>query len=251
MLQQINSHLVEIDALVNEPYSAIIGYPRCSSDELENRIKELKAHTIDAILFEGDSKIGRFDVLGKGCVSVVTKAVSNNKVVALKIRRTDADRSSMDNEARLLKIANNVDVGPSFISNSKNFLLMEYVNGTNIFKFIETENGKERVSNVISEILEQCYELDRIGLDHGELSNMKKHVIVGGKVTIIDFESASVNRRMMNVTAASQYLLVGGALANKVRKLLNIDSIDSVISLLREYKNDPRKENLEHLQQIL
>ncbi len=250
-MQQINSHLVEINDLVNEPYSTILGYPRCSGDELESRVKELRAHGVSALLFEGGSKIGKLGMLGKGCVSVVVKAIHNDNVIALKIRRTDADRATMEREGEFLKLANSIDVGPMFIKSSKNFLLMDLANGINIFKFVETENDKAKILNVVSEVLEQCYRLDRTGLDHGELSYMAKHVIVGDKVTIIDFESASVNRRVSNVTAATQYLFIGGVVAKKIRKLLKVHSIGAVISSLREYKNDVGKENLERLKKIL
>ena len=252
-MQQINSHLVEINDLVNEPYSTILGYPRCSSNELESRVKELRAHGVSALLFEGSSKIGKLGMLGKGCVSVVVKAIhnDNDNVIALKIRRTDADRETMEREGEFLKLANSIDVGPRFMQCSKNFLLMDLANGINIFKFVETENDKAKILNVVSEVLEQCYRLDRTGLDHGELSYMAKHVIVGDKATIIDFESASVNRRVSNVTAATQYLFIGGVVAKKIRKLLKVHSIDTVISSLKEYKNDVSKENLERLKKIL
>jgi putative serine/threonine protein kinase len=243
--------LVETNELVNEPYSTILGYPRYSSDELKSRVRELQTNGVDALLFEGSNRIGKLGMLGKGCVSVVVKAIHNDEVIALKIRRTDADRATMDREGEFLKLANSVDIGPRFIKSSKNFLLMDLADGINIFKFMEAENNKARVLNVVSEVLEQCYRLDRTGLDHGELSYMAKHVIVGDKVTIIDFESASVNRRVSNVTAATQYLFIGGVVAEKIRKLLKVRSIDAVISSLREYKNDASKENLERLKKVL
>lgn len=252
LLQQISSHLVETKALVNEPYSAILGYPRCSEDELESRVKELQGNGVSAILFEGNSRIGKLNLLGKGCVSVVAKAICNDKVVALKIRRTDADRATMEREAGFLKLANSADVGPQFIKSSRNFLLMDLIDGVNIFKFMETENKRAKVLDVVSSVLEQCYQLDKLGLDHGELSDMREHVIVvGDEITIIDFESASINRRMSNVTAAAQYMFIGSIAAKKIRKLLKVHSIETIITSLREYKNDTSKENFRSLKQVL
>jgi len=95
----MNSRLVATSALVDEPYSSILGYPKSSRDELESRVNELESIGVQGILFEGNSKIGKLDVLGKGCVSVVVKAVIDGKIVALKIRRLDADRESMEREA--------------------------------------------------------------------------------------------------------------------------------------------------------
>lgn len=251
LLQQTGSHLVETRDLASEPYSRVIGYPACSGEELERRVDELKENNVSALLFEGSSKIGKLGILGKGCVSVVVKAVVDGNVRALKIRRIDADRETMERESELLKNANNTGVGPSFIRSSKNFLLMELIDGINIFRFMENVKEIEKVKHVASEVLDQCYRLDIISLDHGELSYLGKHVIVGDKVTIIDFESASVNRRASNVTAAMQYLFIGGAVARKVRELLQIDSIEDVISSLRNYKGDPNRENLERLKDVL
>ncbi|MEE8132351.1 MAG: hypothetical protein V3T40_02125 [Nitrososphaerales archaeon] len=251
MSQQINSLLVETKALVNEPYSTILGYPGCSREGLESRVRELQATGVDAVSFEGSSKIGKLNLLGKGCVSIVVKAFVNDKVIALKIRRVDADRDTMDREAQFLKLANSTGIGPRLIKSSKNFLLIGLADGLSIFKFMEAASKREKVLNVVSEVLGQCYQLDRIGLDHGELSYMAKHVIVGDKITIIDFESASVNRRTSNVTSAVQYLFVGGIVARKIRELLKVHSIDAAILSLRKYKNDISKHNLESLEEIL
>ncbi|MFQ5941171.1 MAG: serine/threonine protein kinase, partial [Nitrososphaerales archaeon] len=66
--------MVEIKTLVNEPYSTLLGYPKASREELENRVRELQADDVSALLFEGSSSIGKLNLLGKGCVSVVVKA---------------------------------------------------------------------------------------------------------------------------------------------------------------------------------
>lgn len=244
--------MVETSELANEPYSIILGYPRCSKDELNDRAKELIDNGVEALLFDGKDRIGNLNLLGKGCVSLVVKGIHEGKEVAVKIRRTDADRATMDREGEFLKLANRVGVGPRFIRSSKNFLLLELIQGLNIFRFIDGEDDKEKVASIAREVLEQCHKLDSIGLDHGELSDMREHVIIGdSKVTIIDFESASVDRRVSNVTAATQYLFIGGILAKKVRELLTIQSIDPILSSLRGYKNNISKENFERLMQTL
>lgn len=251
LLQQTNSHLVEVEEMVNEPHSSVLGYPRCSSDELESRVRELKTHHVKGVLFEGKGVIGKLNILGKGCVSVVVKAIYDHEIIALKIRRTDANRESMENEARLLELANGIGIGPKLIKRSRNFLLMEYIDGKNMFSFLEEENNATKLLHVVSEVLEQCCGLDSIGLDHGQLSDMREHVIVSDKITIIDFESASTNRKVSNVTAAAQYLFIGGPMKDKIRELLKINSTDAIIQLLRAYKKDASKENFERLKQIL
>lgn len=243
----MDSRLVTVNELAEEPYSSVLGYPKCTREELENRVKELESIGVKGIIFEGSSKIGKLDIMGKGCVSVVVKAAVDNKIVALKIRRLDADRESMERESNFLKIANSVDVGPRFFANSKNFLAMDIADGRKIIEWIKQDLSAEQIRTVALQVLEQCFRLDTIGLDHGELSNLNKHVIVGKNSTIIDFESASTERRVSNVTAAAQCLFIGGEIARKIRSVLEIDSSDKIIQELRKYKNDLSKENLESL----
>ena len=251
MLQQTNSRLVAVNELVEEPYSSVLGYPKCARDELESRVKELESIGVKGIIFEGSSKVGKLDLLGKGCVSVVVKAVLDDKTVALKIRRLDADRESMEREAGFLKIANSVDVGPKFVATSRNFLAMGLADGQKMVDWIKQDLDAQEIRSVALQVLEQCFRLDAIGLDHGELSNLNKHVIVGKDITIIDFESASTERRVSNVTSAAQCLFIGSAIARKVRSVLKIDSTDEIIQSLKKYKNNVGKENLESLIEVL
>lgn len=252
MLQPTSSPLVPISALVEEPYHSVLGYPRCAAEELESRVKELEAIGVEGVVFEGRSRIGRLGVLGKGCVGIVVRAVIDEDNIALKIRRTDADRESMEREAGFLRIANGVGVGPRFIAASKNFLAVGFADGTRMIDWIKRDRSAEEVRSVVLQVLEQCFRLDAVGLDHGELSNLNKHVIVGGRVTtIIDFESASTERRTSNVTSAAQCLFIGSPMALRVREVLGIRSTDEAIRSLKRYKNDRDKENFESLIRVL
>ena len=72
----------------------------------------------------------------------------------------------------------------SFIKNvediSKNFLIMEYIEGEKFSNWIGMLKGSgsvKKLKSTIKSALEDCYRLDQIGFDHGELSNISKHVI--------------------------------------------------------------------------
>ena len=62
-------------------------------------------------------------------MGLVTQAILDGDLVALKIRRADADRPSMHEEARLLRLANSVNVGPRLVAATKDFLVMELAFG--------------------------------------------------------------------------------------------------------------------------
>ena len=42
------------------------------------------------------------------------------------------------------------------------------------------------IKKTLESLLSQCYLLDLHGIDHGELSDLKKHVIINNRVNIID-----------------------------------------------------------------
>jgi putative serine/threonine protein kinase len=250
----MDSSLVPLSKLAIEPYSLILGYPKATRGELSKRIMELKKLGIKGVLFTGTTTLNNVPVLGKGYVGVVVLSNQGKKTVALKIRRMDASRPDMKSEAKLLRLANEVDVGPELIDSSKNFMIMEYLEGKKIIDWIRDLKGKgsaAKLRSIILKVLEDCYSLDKIRLDHGELSHMHKHVIVGKKTCIIDFESASVNRRTSNVTSATQSIFIGSGIANLVKKIIKEPNRKKLIASLKKYKNDQSRENFEDVLQML
>ena len=246
---------LSISKLSEKPYTTIIGYPKATKRQVELRIAQMKKLGINSISFQGDLKLGLINVLGKGYVGIVVLAKKQKKNVAVKIRRTDSQRKEMQSEAKLLKIANSVGVGPSLIDSSKNFMIMEYLDGKKIGMWIKELKGKGSVSklkSIIRKTLEDCYNLDRIGLDHGELSSITKHVIIGKlKTTIIDFESASTKRRASNVTSATQGIFIGSGISKSIQKIYKIPSKDKMIEVLRNYKHNPTRESFDKLLKVL
>ena len=250
----MNSSLVPTSKLVKEPYSLILGYPKATKSELAKRYSELKKLGITSVSFQGETILNNIHVLGKGYVGVVVLSRLHKKDVALKIRRIDSSRPEMKNEAKLLKLANKVSVGPKLVDSSKNFLIMEYVEGKKITDWVRELKGRgsaAKLKPVVRQVLEDCHTLDTIHLDHGELSYIHKHVIVGKSPCIIDFESASTNRRTSNVTSATQSIFIGSALSNIVKKIIKIPSKKKMIAPLKKYKHDQSRENFDEILKML
>ena len=250
----MDSSSVPVSKLVQEPYSLILGYPRATKSELAKRLVELKKLGIKTVLFQGHTTLDSIPVLGKGYVGVVILARQGKREVALKIRRIDSSRSEMKSEAKLLKLANKVNVGPKLVDSSKNFIIMEYVEGKKIIDWVKELKGTgsaAKLKATIRKVLEDCYNLDKIHLDHGELSHIHKHVIVGRSPCIIDFESASTNRRTSNVTSATQSILIGSGLANLVKKIIRVPDRKKLIASLKKYKHDQSRKNFDVVLKIL
>jgi putative serine/threonine protein kinase len=240
---------VSIQDLEKENYATLICYPKPTKTEFKKRLKELRKLSIKALELKGEKEVFGMPVLGKGCVGIVTIAHMNYDKAALKIRRVDADRVGMLREAEMLRKANSIQVGPKLLAVSKNFLLMQFIDGRLLPEWLDSCRAKALVKRVLRDALEQCWRLDRAGLDHGELSYAPKHIIIDGKNKpfIVDFETASLNRKPSNVTSICQFLFISGVIAKKVSEKIGKKDRDAVIEALRRYKSDGTRENFERV----
>ncbi|MGC8583349.1 MAG: RIO1 family regulatory kinase/ATPase [Thermoproteus sp.] len=145
-------------------------------------------------------------LLGKGNNGVVVFCRSTHgDIYACKIRRGDAQRPHLLDEARYLQIANGVGVGPKLYAYTRDVLVMEYVEGTPVADWWGAAGAEER-ARFVADLLRQARALDLAGISHGELSRPGKHVLVagGGRAVILDFESARPGAQ--NVTQAANLL---------------------------------------------
>jgi len=245
---------VKLGKITEPPYSDIWVYPKGTRAQIKSRIKELKALGVESISFQGKLQVGTISILGKGYVGIVVLGKIGRKKVAVKIRRSDSPRKNLKREAELLKITNQSNVGPKLVGFSKNFLVMEYLEGEKIGDWVASlkkRGSSSQLKTIIKKILEDCYKLDRIGLDHGELSHIVKHVIVGNKTTIIDFESSSMDRRVSNVTSATQALCIGSGISKIIGYICKIPKKEKMIAVLRRYKQEQTRDSFENLLDVL
>jgi putative serine/threonine protein kinase len=233
----------------------IVSYPNLSTREFIKRIEEIQDLGISDIIFEGNTRIGQVSILGKGSVSIVLKVRIKNEIYALKIRRMDANRRTMLREASVHQMVNTIGIGPKLFKFSENLIIMEFIDGLSIIDWIRQQClDKYRVLNIVINILKQCFILDMANINHGELSNLNYHIIISysDRVSIIDFESTSLNKKKSNnVTSASQSLFISGMISHYISDILNLLSKDSIIEKLRAYKRDQNVTNFDSLIQTL
>jgi len=230
---------LQLEDITGTRASRFLTYPQDNPEELKNRIDELRAAHITALQFRGPTRIDGIPLLGKGCVGIVVQATLDNTTIALKIRRADANRFDMTDEARLLRTANSVNVGPRLITATRNFLAMELFKGEPLFKWAQIRRERRAIRFVIRRLLLDCFKLDSIGLDHGELSRAPKNVLIGldGSACIVDFETASTSRRVANVTSLLQYFMFG-QLSRKIGARRLFKNKKSLVKALAAYKQD-------------
>ena len=239
--------IVPIEKLAqNASYAQVLCYPKVEKKELKTRLKELKTLGITALEFRGPKQVSNLSVLGKGCVGIVLLAYVDRKKAALKVRRLDADRLMMRHEAEMLEKANSVRVGPKLLGYTGNMILMQFVDGFLLPEWLGKHVGKVRVRKVLRKVLEQCWLLDNVGLDHGELSHAPKHIIVNraDRPFIVDFETASVNRAPANVTSLCQFLFISD-IAREVAGMIGERDKMVIIGALRFYKKCRNRESFE------
>lgn len=250
----LDSQKIAVTKVLGTRYSRILTYPVSDEAKARDRIRELSATGVTSLRFTGSTLIDGIPVLGKGCVGIVTLAELDGVEVALKIRRDDADRPSMANEGRLLRLANSVDVGPRLITATRTFLAMEFFKGVPLFRWAEgqTPGDATAVKEVLDNLLRSCFRLDAVGLDHGELSHAPKNVLVNerGVGCIVDFESASTVRRVANVTSLLQYFLFG-RISRTMRASKIFPKKRPILKTLTQYKQEPSVENFKSILEVL
>ena len=244
---------VKIEELAKPPYCEILCYPRMEEREVARRINELKSLGVKKLEFIGSKNVSGIPVLGKGCVGIVVAAhLENGRKVALKIRRVDADRASMRHEAEMLKKANSVGVGPKLLDFTENFLLMQYIDGKLLPEWLNETENQSLVKKILRNLLQQCFKLDQIGLDHGELSNASKHLIIDSKNKpyILDFETASDRRKPANLTSLAQYLFIRKPISEKIVNIIGEIDRQRLVDALRKYKREKTEENFERVLEV-
>ncbi|HEU5461594.1 MAG TPA: hypothetical protein VFU79_04920 [Nitrososphaeraceae archaeon] len=209
----------------------------------------------DAVL-EGPTKLSELNVLGKGHSGIVLKVNTYyQKTRALKIRRLDSRRKDTFTEVYNQKLANQEGIGPQIIDNTEDLVLMELITGRGIGVWLQDPiyfrlRTSKNIINIVNEILEQCYRLDVLNLDHGELTRIDNHVMVSenNQISIIDFESASTKRKPNNVTSASQALfLSGGPISKKICKYIVKKDHEFLLNRLKKYKKRKNRQNFEDI----
>lgn len=241
---------IPLTELTEPKYCKVVCYPKCNSEELDKRLKELENLGVKTLEFTGQGMVFGIPILGKGYVGVVVAANTKAGRAALKIRRIDSDRENMFHEAEMMKKANSIGVGPKLLAVIKNFLLMQLIEGLHFpewQKSLQTEKERLRVRSVVKQVLEQCYSLDVLGLDHGELSKAPKHIIVDEHDVpyLIDFETSSIKRRVSNVTSVCQYLFLGTHISDEVQEKLKKVDKKKLVKALQAYKQELSRENFE------
>jgi putative serine/threonine protein kinase len=244
--------MAEVIPLEDGQLKKFFSYPRYSEEHYRMVVGGLMAAGVEGIISMGRLEMDGLWLAGKGCVGIVLVGILRGKRVALKVLRADANRASLTEEARHLSVANMCNVGPKIISFNDSVIVMEYIDGKYLYKWLEDLHVAEELRYVVRELLSQCYKLDEAGLDHGELSDAKKHILIEGRGRpfILDFETASMKRNCRNVVSILSYLFFKESIATLIGRYLCWDG-SSLRGLIKEYKDAPSKIVYQEIMRVL
>lgn len=248
------SETISIGSLHGSRAFRLLSWPSFDEALAEERLRDLRLLGVDALLLGGPHLVGSLRILGKGHVGIVVAAKMGEARAALKVRRTDADRATLRDEAELLGLANSVRVGPELLGCTDDLLLMELIEGAYLGDWLEglTPSDGGPLRDVLGSLLGDARRLDEVGLDHGELVRVRRHIIVAGGVPrIIDFESASTGRRAANVTTVVQSLFLNQATSAKLGRLMRLPEREGLLAALRMYKAEMSDGGFGELLQVL
>jgi len=244
---------VSVNKLSEEPYASIVCYPQATPGEMLTRMEELRVLGVETVEFSGKIPASAYYVLGKGHVGVVAAVRAQGRQLALKMQRADSGRESLEHEAELLAKANEVGVGPHLVAATKHFLLMQLIDGGTLEEWLAAHRDKDAARAVLAEILEQCWRLDGIGLDHGGLVRAPRHILVDTADTpfIVDFETASVLRNASNVTSVCNFLFLGnGEVRKAVADMIGERERGELMGGLKNYRMNRNRQSFEELLEL-
>ncbi|GBC70872.1 hypothetical protein HRbin02_00644 [Candidatus Calditenuaceae archaeon HR02] len=224
------------------PLMLQLSYPSPDPDYAELVVRALEELGVEALMLENPV---RLKLIGKGFRNIVLIGLRGGVRVALKVRRLDYAVKSTYREAYMLEQANRIGVGPRLLGHCDPVLVMSLVEGVDLTKWLVHSNPPSHTARqTILEAALQCHRLDRAGIDHRELSDASKHVIVtqSGPV-IIDFGSAGFSSRPKNLTSLLNY--IGSKGLERVRRDLGLHKVER--QTLRRYKETYSEKDFEAL----
>ncbi len=174
----------------------------------------------------------------KGTTGLIFKGRMGEKEVIIKLQRPDSPRQNFAREANIIRALEPFDVAPPLVDygtfEGLQFLIREFAPGEMV---LHADIEKCH----LFEIAEKTALLDRVGLDHGQIQG-GKHIIIGERVYLIDFEKAGW-RKPRNLTSAMAMLFLNdNYISRRVREKFGIGRgfLEDMIEELREYKRTGR-----------
>ena len=145
----------------------------------------------------------------------------------IKTKRKDSKAiGRIKNEGNWLRRLNKYGIGPRIYYFNDKFLICNFIRGERILDYFKKGSLDEK-KKVIKEVLRQCRILDKLKVDKFEMHHPLKHVIIGRKVVLIDFERCKYSSKPKNVTGFCQFL-------NNYYKKIDSNTLKEILKKYKE-----------------
>lgn len=225
---------------LEEARSAIC-YPPMYATYCSELIEKLRRAGITGLISYGDTLIGGVKVLGRGHAAVVVAALHQDLgLVAVKIRRFDSKRHSLEDEAKFLRLCEETRCVPRVYAWDRDFVIRELIPGPTLRKVLE-EGGRDEVRRALTSLLVCAHRLDLLGVEVTEISLPLTQVVYRGGDTgrpvIVDLESARLTPSATNVTSVLGFVIGRSFRGTPIRSLMGIEKyVNTLRELARSYK---------------
>lgn len=232
------------------PYQRLLSYPNDNSEQQAQYRQQLHQLEVECLLAEGPVLLAGLPLLGVGYCGLVFAGRWQGRAVAIKLRRSSCQQANLNEEARILRQANLLNIGPQLHCQQGDLLVMERLNGQSLGDWLQHLSAEDApvLCRMLQRLLCQGFHLDEAGIDHGALRCAAEHAFIDGeRLTIIDFSHSSTKRRPNNVTSLVSGLFWGTRLAEDIRRVLHLPEHDALLPWLQDYKKQPERSSFQVL----
>lgn len=145
----------------------------------------------------------------RGKRGLIYTGSSHGKKVAIKVPRPGSQaKGRIANEARWLRVVNKDGMGPRLLFARPGFVVYVFVEGQ-LLKELLKGAPYSVLRRIFRSVLQQCFQLDQLGIQKEEMHRPQKHIILGkhGHITLIDFERCYLKKNPHNVTQFVEFLI--------------------------------------------
>lgn len=201
--------------------------------------------SFNKILAELSNKLSNIKYFAKGKRGVVYTAVCKNKKVAVKMERKESGAvCRIKNEANFLKLLNKHCIGPKLLFAEDSFIVYEFAGGVPIKEFL-LKSKKENICKVLKAVFGQCLAMDKLRINKEEMHRPAKHIIIGRKVVMIDFERCHFVKEPKNVAQFLQFIINNTDLFNQ--RGFNWEKKDLIKSAVAYHENKKIEKVIDYL----
>ncbi|MBS3145322.1 hypothetical protein J4414_00780 [Candidatus Woesearchaeota archaeon] len=164
----------------------------------------------------------------KGKRGLIYTGKYKGKKVGVKIKRPESRaENTIKKEYFWLKKLNKYGIGPKLLFLKNDSLIYEFAEGTLIKDYLKIANKKDKI-RIFKNVFGQLRIMDKLKINKKEMHKPLKHIVIGKKIIMLDFERCYISKKPKNVTQFGQFLL----------KLNIIKKRKEFIESLKDYKQN-------------